>query len=110
MTTQILNNHGDLVLKPIEMKIPKTAKKSKIHILQSSGTTGNRHEVISKKSPIFRWEKDSREFISCKEDYVIQHVGGDEEHGKQNVEKGTREILHEMEHDAWKNELRRVID
>jgi hypothetical protein len=106
-----INNHGDLILKPVnKIKPPKNSKSSKIHILQESGTTGNRHEIVSKNNHIYRWEKDGIEYIHCDENYIIQHVGGDEEHGKQDVEKGTRQVLHEMEHDPWKNELRRVID
>jgi hypothetical protein len=105
------NNHGDLILYPIEnIKIPKTAKSAKIYILQDSGVTGNRHEIVSKKTPIYRWIKDGIEYISCKEDYIIRHVGGDCEHGEQSVEKGTRKVLHEMEHDPWINELKVVID
>lgn len=108
MTT---NNHGDLILKPVfKIKIPKSAKKSKLHILQDSGTTGNRHEVITKKGFIYRWFKGEREFLHCDTDYKLQHLGGDCEHGEQIVEKGTREILHEMEHNPWTKELRVVID
>jgi hypothetical protein len=106
-----INNHGDLILYPVESaKVPKSAKSSKLHILQDSNATGNRHEVISKKSPIFRWTKDGIEYIFCKEDYIIRHIGGDCEHGEQKVEKGVRKVLHELEHDPWKNELRVVID
>ena len=106
-----INNHGDLCLIPFkEIKPPKTAKSSKIHILQDSGATGNRHEIVSKKEPIYRWTKDGIEYISCKKYYVIRHVGGDCEHGEQVVEAGTRKVLHEMEHDPWTNELRVVID
>jgi hypothetical protein len=106
------NNHGDLILYPIDnIKIPKTAKGSKKHILQDSGVTGNRHEIVSKKSLIYRWtDKDGIEYISCKEDYKIQHVGGDCEHGEQVVEAGTRKVLHEMEWNPWENELKVVID
>lgn len=107
-----ISNHGDLILYPVEkVKVPKSAKSAKLHILQDSGVTGNRHEVVSKKSPIFRWtEKSGQEYISCKEDYEIQHVGGDCEHGVQKVEAGTRKVLHEMEHDPWTSELRVVQD
>ena len=106
-----INNHGDLVLYPtIDIKIPKTAKSSKLHILQDSGVTGNRHEIVSKKAPIYRWTKDGIEYISCKENYIIRHVGGDCEHGEQPVEAGTRKVLHEMEHNPWSNELKVVID
>lgn len=105
-----INNHGDLILKPVlKIKIPKTAQKDKLHVLQDSGTTGNRHEVVSKDF-IYRWTKGGREFLHCDTDYTLRHVGGDCEHGEQLVEKGTREVLHEMEHDPWKNELRVVID
>lgn len=108
--TQI-NNHGDIILKPVdEIKPPKNAKSGKKYILQQSEVTGNRHEVVSKKAPIFMWEKDGVKYLFCRENYIIQHVGGDEEHGKQEVGAGTRQILHELEHDPWKNELRKVID
>jgi len=105
------NNHGDLILKPVKTLKPlKTAIKSKLHILQDSGATGNRHEVVSEKSPIYRWTVKDKEFLHCNQDYKIRHVGGDCEHGEQLVEKGTREILHELEHNPWTNELRIVID
>lgn len=106
-----INNHGDLIIKPVKkLTPPKNAKKAKIHILQDSGTTGNRHEVFTDTGLIYRWTKGGREFISCDIDYKIRHIGGDCEHGEQIVEAGTREILHELEHDPWKNELRTVID
>jgi hypothetical protein len=106
-----LNNHGDLILYPIkEAKPPATAKKSKLHILQDSGATFNRHEIVTKKGFIYRWEKKGVEYIHCDNDYEIRHVGGDCEHGVQKVEAGTREVRREMEHDPWKNELRIVID
>jgi len=106
-----INNHGDLVLYPIvKIKVPKTAKKALLHILQDSGATGNRHEIVSKKSPIYRWTKDGIEYIYCEKDYIIRHVGGDCEHGTQPVEAGTRKVIHEMEHDPWLNELKIVID
>lgn len=106
-----VNLHGDIGLYPVKtLKPSKDAQKAKLHILQDSGTTGNRHEVVSKKEPIYRWTKDGAEYISCAKDYIIQHVGGDEEHGVQEVEAGTRKVLHEEEYDPFKNELRRVID
>lgn len=105
-----INNHGDLILKPIDnIKPPKTAKKSKLHILQSSDTTGNRHEVYSTNF-IYYWKKSGREFIHSDKDYKIRHIGGDAEHGIQKVKAGTREILHELEYNAWQKELRIVID
>lgn len=106
----IISNHGDLILLPIKaIKPPKTAKSAKVHILQKSDTTGNRHEVAGTIS-IFYWIKDDREFLHCDQDYKIRHVGGDCEHGEQIVEAGTREIKHEMEYNPWENELRIVID
>ena len=109
---KILNNHGDLILYPVKtIKPPKTAVKKLLHVLQDSGATGNRHEVVSKKEPIYRWTaKDDKEYLSCNKDYEIRHVGGDCEHGVQVVQAGTREVKHEMEHDPWKNELRVVLD
>jgi len=107
---RIVVNHGDLIIYPVKkIKPPKDAVKAKLHILQDSGVTGNRHEVVSKKD-ISRWTKDGKEFIHCDTDYSIQHVGGDCEHGIQPIQAGTCEVRHEMEHDPWKNELRRVID
>lgn len=105
------NCHGDLTLYPIKnIKPPKDAQKAKMHILQDSGVTGNRHEVVSKKELIYRWIKDGIEYIRCDKPYIIRHVGGDEEHGVQEVEAGTRKVLHEQEYDPFKNELRRVLD
>ena len=106
----MINNHGDLILKPVNIKVPKTAKKAKLHILQDSGTTGNRHEVFTDKGFIYRWKKGDKDFIACDTDYKIRHIGGDCEHGEQPVEKGTSELLHELEHDPWTNELKVVID
>lgn len=107
----IINNHGDIILLPIKLKKPpKNARKGLTHILQKSETTGNRHEIVSKKEPIFVWEKDEQTFIYCSKDYEIRHVGGDEEHGVQKVEKGTRKLEHELEHDPWKKELKIVVD
>ena len=108
---KVWNNHGDMCLKPIKKITPtKNAKKLKLHILQDSGVTGNRHEVVSEKSFIYRWEKAGKEYLHCDKDYKIRHVGGDCEHGEQLVEAGTREILHELEHNPWTNELRIVLD
>lgn len=101
--------HGDLTLYPRILKPGAKAEKKKLHVLQASGVTGNRHEVIG-KTVIFRWQKDGKEFISCAKPFTLQHVGGDEEHGVQEVEAGTYEIMHEFEHDPHKNELRVVID
>lgn len=107
----VINNHGDLILYPVKtIKPPKSATKSLKHILQDSGATGNRHEVVSKKEPIYRWAKEGVEYISCEEDYEIRHVGGDCEHGVQVVQAGTREVKHELEHDPWTKELKVVID
>lgn len=106
-----LNNHGDLILYPTQDVLrPEIAKPALLHVLQDSGATGNRHEVVSEKEPIYRWTAENIEYISCSEPYIIRHVGGDCEHGVQQVEAGTRKVLHEMEHDPWKNELRVVID
>ena len=105
------NNHGDLVLYPIKnIKPPKSAKSAKLHILQDSNATGNRHEIVSKLKPIYHWIKNGIEYIHCDKDYIIRHIGGDAEHGEQPVEAGTRKVLHEMEHNPWTNELRVVID
>lgn len=105
-----INNHGDLILYPIKpIKPPKTAEKSKLHILQASNATGNRHEVVG-KSFIYRWTKNNIEYLYCDKNYEIRHVGGDCEHGVQPVEAGTREIRHEMEHNPFLNELRIVKD
>lgn len=106
---QNIHLHGDITLYPAKSK-PKNSDKKKIHILQDSGVTGNRHEVVSKKL-IERWkDKDGREFISCSKPFILQHVGGDAEHGVQNIEAGIYEVKRELEHDPWKNELRIVID
>lgn len=107
----IVNNHGDLCLYPIKsIKPPKIAKKARLHILQDSGVTSNRHEVIVEKGFIYRWEKGGVEYIHCDTAYKIQHVGGDCEHGVQDVEAGTREVRHEVEYNPWEKELKRVID
>lgn len=107
---KVINNHGDLILKPIEtQEPPQDALKGKVHVLQSSEVTGNRHEVVSDYD-IYYWKNEGREFLHSDHDYKIQHIGGDEEHGVQDVQAGTREVLHELEHDPWENELRVVID
>ncbi len=106
-----INNHGDLILYPVNsIKPPKSAVSEKLHILQDSGATGNRHEVVSKSAPIYRWTKGEVEYLHCDKDYVIRHVGGDCEHGEQIVEAGTREVRREMEHNPWTKELRTVKD
>lgn len=108
---KLINNHGDLILCPVRAaRPPKTSTKCLLHVLQDSGATGNRHEVVSKKEPIYRWTTDGKEYLSCKEDYEIRHVGGDCEHGVQKVQSGTREVKHEVEYDPWKKELKIVID
>lgn len=108
---RVIANHGDLVIRPIKtLKAPKTAEQKKLHVLQDSGATGNRHEVVSKKALISLWSKDGNEYLHCKNKFFIQHVGGDEEHGIQELEKGTWQVLHELEHDPWKNELKIVVD
>lgn len=111
MKKQIVSNHGDLILYPVKsIKPPKTAKKAKVHVLEASVTTGNRHEVVTKKGYIYRWTKNDIEYLHCDNDYEIRHVGGDEEHGVQKVEAGTREVRHEEEWNPWIAELKRVID
>lgn len=105
-----INCHGDLTLYPVKkIAPPKTAQKANLHILQDSGVTGNRHEIVS-KNPIYRWTKDGAEYVHSDKPYELRHVGGDEEHGVQKVEAGTRKVLHEEEYDPFKNELRVVID
>lgn len=108
---KILNNHGDLILYPIKtVEPPKAAASALLHVLQDSGATGNRHEIVSEKEKIYRWTKDGVEYISCAKDYIIRHVGGDCEHGVQTVQAGTREVRHEMEYNPWLHELKIVID
>lgn len=107
--TRVIANHGDIVLKPIDTRTPVEATEAKLHILQDSGATGNRHEVVSKTN-IYRWTEDGHEYLHSDTSFIIQHVGGDEEHGVQSLEAGTWEVLHEMEHDPWTNELKIVID
>ena len=106
----MVHNHGDLILYPSKVKAPKTAKHAKLHILQDSGVTGNRHEVISKLAPVYRWTKGDNEYISCAKAWEIRHVGGDEEHGVQKLTPGTYEVRHEDEYNPWSHELRRVLD
>ena len=79
-------------------------------ILQDSGATRNRHEIFTSKGFIYRWFKGEQEFIHCDNNYKIRHVGGDCEHGEQIVEKGTREVKHELEYNPWLKELRIVKD
>jgi hypothetical protein len=108
---QMVHCHGDLTLYPSTKKAATKADKKKLHVLQASGVTGNRHEVVHKSVSIARWkDKEGKEFVSCAKPFVLQHVGGDEEHGKQEVAAGTYEIKHEFEHDPHKNELRVVLD
>jgi hypothetical protein len=104
-----IHNHGDLVFRPIENStVPSTAITQKLWVLQDSGATGNRHEVVG--DAIAHWFDGEKEYIHSDAQFNLQHVGGDEEHGVQNMEAGTWEILHEVEYDPWKNELRIVID
>ncbi len=105
---QNVHCHGDLTLVPVSLK-PTKAEDKTLHVLQQSDVTRNRHEVVS-KSKISRWSKDGKEYVSCSKPFVLQHVGGDEEHGKQYVESGAYEVKRELEHDPFKNELRIVID
>lgn len=110
---QQIHLHGDLTLYPSNEKYDRKADKKKLHVLQSSGTTGNRHEVVCnlRGGQVSRWKNsDGKEFVYCPKPFVLQHVGGDEEHGRQDVAAGTYEIMHEYEHDPHKNELRVVID
>lgn len=109
-TNQKIHLHGDLTLYPrTKVAGMGKAEKKKLHVLQSSGVTGNRHEILS-KSVLFRWTHDGKEYVHGNKPFILQHVGGDEEHGKQEVEAGTYEIMREFEHDPHKNELRVVID
>ncbi|MDD5061653.1 MAG: hypothetical protein PHN44_05160 [Candidatus Marinimicrobia bacterium] len=109
MNTQVVN-HGDIILYPIQkLKPSKDSIKAKLHVLQASEVTGNRHEVVS-DSLIYRWTKNGVEYIHCDKNYKIQHVGGDCEHGVLPIVAGTYELRHEDEYNPWMNELRRVID
>lgn len=104
-------NHGDVILHSVKnITPPKSAKKAKLHVLEASATTGNRHQVVTKKRFIYRWKTKGIEYIHCDNGYEIQHVGGDCEHGTLKVPAGTRRLGHELEHDPFKNELRRVLD
>lgn len=109
MSEQKYHLHGDLGLIPCKTK-PVKPSKSKIHVLQDSGVTGNRHEVFVDDGEILRWTSDGREYVSCKSGFVLRHVGGDSEHGTQKVSAGIYEVRHEQEHNPWTNELRIVID
>lgn len=104
---QKVHCHGDLTLVPSDER-PKKAAKSELHVLQQSEVTRNRHEVAGKE--ISRWSSEGREYVSSKSPFVLRHVGGDEEHGQQDVTAGCYEMKREMEHDPYKNELRIVID
>lgn len=109
---QNVHLHGDLTLYPVTKKIAgmSKAKKAKIHVLQQSGVTGNRHEIVSDKHQLFRWENGGKEYVHGNRDFVLQHVGGDSEHGVQQISAGTYEVKREFEHDPWKDELRVVLD
>lgn len=102
--------HGDLTLYPSKTKASIKAEKKKLHVLQASTVSGNRHEVTHPSASILRWTKDGKEYVSCAKPFILQHVGGDEEHGKQDVKAGTYEIKHEFEHDPYANELKTVVD
>jgi hypothetical protein len=112
-TEKKVHLHGDLTLYPVE-KITGMAKaeKKSLHVLQSSGTTGNRHEIVSAngKDKLFRWNADGKEYVHGNKAFVLQHVGGDEEHGKQDIESGTYEVVREKEYDVFKEELKIVVD
>lgn len=109
---QNIHLHGDITLYPTSSTKQKNAESKKLHVLQASGVTGNRHEVVCnlRGVNVLRWTQDGREFVACAKAFTLQHVGGDAEHGKQHVQAGTYEVKRELEHDPWKNELRVVID
>lgn len=109
-TKQNVHLHGDITLYPSKAKSPAKADRKKVHVLQASGVTGNRHEVAHDTASVARWSKDGKEYVSCTKPFVLRHVGGDSEHGEQQVATGTYEVRREMEHDPWNNELRAVID
>jgi hypothetical protein len=110
MTARNINIHGDVTLFPSDEKPPESASRAKMHIIESSEVSGNRHEVQSETEDILLWEIDGIRYLSCTKDYVIRHIGGDGEHGEQPVSSGSVRIGNELELDPWKNELRRVID
>jgi hypothetical protein len=107
--TRKVHNHGDIILIPVAgWTTPATSVRADVHVLQSSGVTGNRHEVAGKGTS--SWREGDREFLFCPEVSVLRHVGGDCEHGEQVLEAGAWEVKHEDEHDPFTGELRRVID
>lgn len=112
MSEAVHNLHGDIGLHPCNEDVPDDAECARVHVLQSSNVTGNRHIVRSFKGKlaIYHWTRDGREFVACSENYQIVHEGPDAEHGTQKVQAGVREVRHEMEHDPWRNELRVVVD
>ena len=67
--------HGDLTIVPATAKCAKAIKK-KLHVLQRSEVSQNRHEVIS-TALISRWTKDGKEYVSCAKPFVLGPAGNE---------------------------------
>ncbi len=108
--TRVSVLYGDINLIPRKDVKHNDGTKAKVHVLQQSSVTGNRHEVRSGTSPIEWFTVGESEYLTSKTPFVIDHLGGDAEHGKVEVEAGTYEVTHQVEFDAIKQAFRSVID
>lgn len=100
--------HGDLFIRAAEL--PKEAKKleeKKSHVLAYGETTGHKHLLTAERgSSVLIYEEKGRAFFSVEKDAKLSH----EEHGTLVINPGTYEVVHEREHDWFKNATRKVVD
>ena len=102
--------HGDLLLKQVD-KIPESATPMKTNIIAEGEVTGHNHKLYGSHQVYGthssqNWRIIEPTYFQAKEDISLKH----QEHSTLKISKGNYVIVHEREHNPFKNIEQEVID
>ena len=104
-----LYRHGDLLIRQVK-KIPESAKRLSTNIV-AHGENGNTHKLHGSHQVYGTHSSQNYRIIEptyfqAKEDISLKH----QEHSSLKIEQGNYVIVHEREHNPFKNIEQEVID
>ena len=97
-----LYRHGDLLIRQVD-KIPESATPLSTNII-AHGENGNTHKLHGSHQ-VYE-TPDQQMYFKAKQEVFLKH----QEHNTLKISKGNYVILHEREHNPFKNIQEEVVD
>ena len=96
--------HGDVILRKVEGKSVSGLKKVETDIIEAGEASGHHHRLVG-NAELFADSNGQVELVEVVEGYLVH-----EEHNPVQIEKGTYEVVRQVEYNPYEKAAQRVMD